>query len=114
MLAAVVSAALLVLRGPDRAFVAALSVVLGLSVAWILVSVLWPARADRTCPACGESSLRRLDPRSTRGVACPACGHRDEEQSSFLMAEEDGAALETIRLEERRPQERSKKRIAAR
>ena len=102
MLAAVLCAALLVLRGPDRAFVAAMSGLFGLSIAWILVCVLWPARADRTCPSCGESSLRRSDPRSTRGVECPACGHRDEEQSSFLIAEDDGEPLEPIRLEERR------------
>jgi hypothetical protein len=101
MLAAVLCAAMLVLRGADRAFVAAVSILIGLSVLWILVSVLWPARADRTCPACGEAGLRRLNARSTRGVACLSCGHKDEEQSSFLLAEDDGDALETIRLEER-------------
>lgn len=113
MLAAVLSAALLVLRGPDRAFVVALSFLLGLSITWILVSVLWPARADRTCPACGSPTLRRLDDRTTRGVECAACGHRDEERSSFLLAEEDGEALETIRLEER-VESRSRTRNASR
>jgi ribosomal protein L37AE/L43A len=107
MLAAVVCGALLVLRGPDRVFGGALALLIGASIAWILVSVLWPARPDRTCPACGESSLRRMDAGTTRGVVCSACGHRDEAQSSFLMAEEEGATIERIRLEARSPAPRS-------
>lgn len=98
MLAAVVCGAVLVLRGPDRIFGGALALFLGASIAWILVSVLWPARPDRTCPSCGEPRLRRMDAETTRGVACSACGHRDEAQSSFLMAEEEGDAIERIRL----------------
>ncbi len=107
MLAAVVCGAALVLRGPDRVFGGALALFLGASIAWILVSVLWPARPDRTCPACGESSLGRMDPETTRGVVCSACGHRDETQSSFLMAEEDGEAIERIRLAARSTAPRS-------
>jgi hypothetical protein len=103
MLAAVVCGAILVLRGPDRIFGGALALFLGSSIAWILVSVLWPARPDRTCPACGEVSLHRMDAETTRGVACSACGHRDEDQSSFLMAEEEGGAIERIRLAARSP-----------
>ena len=109
MLTAVLCGALLVLRGPDRVFGGALALFLGASIAWILVSVLWPARPDRTCPACGEEALRRMDPETTRGVACSACGHRDETQSSFLMAEEEGDAVERIRLSTRsteRPERR--------
>ena len=101
MLAAVVTGAVLVLRGPDRVFGAALAALLGTSIIWILVSVLWPARADRTCPACGREELRRKDPGSTRGVACASCGHEDAERSSFLLAEDDGEALELVRLAER-------------
>ena len=98
MLAAVVCGAVLVLRGPDRIFGGALALFLGASIAWILASVLWPARPDRTCPACGRAKLGRMDEESTRGVVCTACGHRDESQSSFLMAEEEGDAIERIRL----------------
>jgi len=104
MLAAVLCGAALVLRGPDRVFGGALALFLGASIAWILVSVLWPARPDRTCPACGEEALRRMDAETTRGVACSACGHRDEAQSSFLMAEEEGDAVERIRLSTRSPE----------
>jgi hypothetical protein len=107
MLAAVVCGAVLVLRGPDRVFGGALALFLGASIAWILVSVLWPARPDRTCPACGEPSLGRMDADSTRGVACSACGHRDETRSSFLMAEEEGDAIERIRLAARGAEEAS-------
>jgi hypothetical protein len=109
MLAAVVCGAALVLSGPDPMFVTALSILVGASIAWVLVSVLWPARPDRTCPACGKEELLRMDPGSTRGVACASCGHRDAEQSSFLLAEDDGASLETIRLEER-----SRRKVEAR
>jgi hypothetical protein len=98
MLTAVLCGAALVLRGPDRVFGGALALFLGASIAWILVSVLWPARPDRTCPACGEETLRRLDAQTTRGVLCSACGFRDEAQSSFLMAEEEGDAVERLRL----------------
>jgi hypothetical protein len=101
MLTAVVCGAVLVLRGPDRVFGGALALLLGASIAWILVSVLWPARPDRTCPACGEPGLRRIDETTTRGVVCSACGHADEEQSSFLMAEEEAGAIERIRLASR-------------
>ena len=91
---------ILVLRGPDRAFGIALAVLLGISFLWILVSVFWPARADRTCPVCGRPDLKRLDPASAHGVLCDACGHLDPEQSSFLLAEEEGP-IEPIVLHDR-------------
>jgi hypothetical protein len=96
MTVATVCGALLVLRGPDRAFVVALAALIGTVLVWILTSVFWPARADRKCPACGVESLRPLEPGTTRGIACEACGHEDAGESSFLMAEEDGAPLEPI------------------
>ena len=90
MLLATVSGARLVTSGPDRIFGIALAALFGGALAWILVSVLWPARPDRTCPECGRESLSLLDPRSTRGVRCASCGHVDREQSAFLLAEEEG------------------------
>ena len=92
---------ILVLQGPDRLFVAALAGMFGLALVWILVSIFWPARADRTCPACGRPSLRRLDAAHAQGVACDACGHADPDESSFLLAEEE-CAIEPIVLRERR------------
>jgi len=101
MLAATVCGALVVLRGPDRAFVTALAALVGTAAAWVLISVFWPARADRTCPSCGRGSLRRLDRRTTRGVACDACGHEDAHESSFLLVEDEGDAIEPIVIGER-------------
>jgi hypothetical protein len=101
MLAATVCGALVVLRGPDRAFVTALAALIGTAAAWVLISVFWPARADRTCPACGLRSLQRLDRRSTRGVACESCGHEDAHHSSFLLVEDEGDAIEPIVIGER-------------
>ncbi len=99
-LLAVLAAAGVVLRGPLFLFGL---VLLGLALVpclWILVSALWPARAERTCPACGGARLERLDPRSTVGLACRGCGWRDESASAWLLAEEEGP-LEEIVLEER-------------
>ena len=67
---------------------------------WILVSSLHPARADRSCPECGEEALERLDPETTRGVTCARCGHTDRDASSWLLAEEE-TTLEEIVLRER-------------
>src|SRR5262249_37526493 len=70
------------LPGPGRAFAVAPARVPGTVLVWVLTSVLWPGRADRTCPACGEQSLLRLDPGSTQGIVCSACGHEDAAESS--------------------------------
>jgi hypothetical protein len=102
LLAATAAAMLLVLRGPDRMFAIAFGLVLALGLAWILVSSLLPAKADRTCPRCSRAALTRLDPRTTQGLRCRACGWRDESASSFLLAEEDGGDLEDIVLRQRR------------
>jgi hypothetical protein len=101
MLAATVCAALLVLRGPDRALVAALSALFGTALAWMLVSIFWPAKPDRTCPACQGMTLRRLDSRSTRGIVCDACGHEDAVASSFLLAEDENTPIEPLVIAER-------------
>ena len=73
---------------------------MGLCLVWVLVSVFFPARADRSCPRCGEESLERLDRTRTTGIRCRACGFRDEQASAWLMAEEEGP-LEEIVLRER-------------
>jgi hypothetical protein len=101
MLLATICAILLVVRGPDRAFGVAVALLIAVSLAWVLVSVFWPAVPDRTCAACGREGLRRLDPASTRGVVCTECGASDADRSSFLLAEEEGGALETMIVRER-------------
>jgi DNA-directed RNA polymerase subunit RPC12/RpoP len=101
MTLATVAGAILVLRGPERAFGAALGALLGTALTWTLISVLWPATPDRTCPECGEKRLVRLDPRTTRGIACGSCGHEDVDHSAFLLAEDDDGPIEPIVLDER-------------
>lgn len=100
LLSATACGVALVLRGPERAFVISAATGFALVVAWVLVSIFFPARADRTCPDCGAESLERLDPRTTRGILCARCGRVDREQSSFLLAEEEGP-IEAIVLEDR-------------
>jgi len=90
MLAAVAAGVLFVFRGPDHVFGIAFGVVLGLGFLWILVSTMFPSKADRTCPRCGAEALVRLDPHTTRGLACTACAWSDEHASSFYLAEEEG------------------------
>ena len=70
-------------------------------ILWVLASSLWPARAERTCPACKSERLERIDRSATVGITCRACGWRDESASAWLLAEEEGP-LEKIVLAERR------------
>ena len=102
LLAATLTGGVLVLRGPDQIFGWALAIVFGIVVLWILTSALFPASADRTCPACGEQALQRLEPGSTRGLRCADCGWLDETASSFLLAEDDGVEIEPMVLGARR------------
>jgi hypothetical protein len=102
LLASVAAGLLLVTRGADRLFAWAFGCVLALGLAWIVVSALFPGRAERECPNCGRKALVRLDPKSTRGLRCSACSWRDADTSSFLLAEDDGAPLEDIAMRERR------------
>lgn len=97
----------LLMFGSDRIFVYALLALFGVVVLWILVSVFSPAHPDRTCPACGRAGLRRLDSSTTRGIRCEDCGHVDEDQSSFLMAEDEGA-IEPIVLRSRAAREKER------
>jgi hypothetical protein len=101
MLSATAAGAVFVLRGPDGVFGACFAVVLALGFIWILVSTLFPGRPERTCPACGQRGLERIDRASTHGLHCRLCGWRDESASSFLFAEEEGT-FEDIVLRERR------------
>ena len=73
----------------------------GVVVLWVLISSLWPARADRNCPGCGGETLERIDPRTTVGVRCRACGFWDDSLSSWFLAEEEGP-LEQFVLDQRR------------
>jgi hypothetical protein len=100
-LASAVGAGALVLRRPDHLFAIACAFLIGLAFVWLLVSVFFPARPDRRCARCGEEAVRRLDPATSRGIACAACGHVEDDQSSFLLAEEEGP-IEPIVLRERR------------
>ncbi len=104
MLMATVCAVIFVRQGLDRTFAWALAALLTAVLAWILVSVFWPAQPDRTCPTCGSRALRRSDGRTTRGVVCNRCGYEDADQSSFLIAEDEDGAIETIVIEERNGQ----------
>ncbi len=90
----------IVLRRPLALFGGVLIALAVVPVGWVLASALWPARAERRCPACGKDALARLDPRATHGLVCRACGFRDESASAWLLAEEEGP-LEKIVLAER-------------
>ncbi len=102
LLTAVIGGVVLVKLGPVHLFagLVALGVVLGFG--WILASAVLPAApVDRTCPACGVvDGLRPAHEDTTRGVACRACGFRDEDASAWMIAEEDGP-LESVVLRER-------------
>lgn len=91
----------LVFLRPDWLLGAVLAVVLGSGFLWVLISAFTPAEADRRCPDCGENALVRLDPSTTRGLRCEACGHVDAEASGWFLAEEEGP-LEELVLESRR------------
>ena len=101
MLAAACLPLLLILRRPAGlvGWVGGLALTVGLL--WVVTSVLWPGRAERGCPECGEERLQRLDPETTVGVRCAACGFTDASRSSWLFAEEEGRPLEPAVLRER-------------
>ncbi len=106
-LAAVVVAIAVVRTGPAWIAPAALGLLLGGGLLWIVASALAPAQADKTCPRCGADELQRLDQGTTRGVRCAGCHFVDASVSSFYLAEEEGA-LEPMILAERRSARRSR------
>src|SRR5262245_10767997 len=63
LLAAVLLGAWIVLARPLSLFVGLLVVLATVPVGWVIVSSLWPARAERACPACRADALARIDPR---------------------------------------------------
>src|SRR5262245_8088454 len=99
-LLAVAAGVAIVFRGPLSLFAGVLAALVAVPVGWVIVSALWPAKAERRCPACGKDALVRLDERATHGLVCRACGHRDESASAWPLAEEEGP-LEEIVLAER-------------
>jgi hypothetical protein len=99
-LAAVGLGAWIVFARPFALFTGVVLALAAVPVIWVMVSALWPARAERGCPRCGRDSVRRLDPRAVHGLACDACGWRDESASAWLLAEEEGP-LEELVLAER-------------
>jgi len=100
LLLAVAVGVAIVLQRPLSLFAGVLAALAAVPVGWVIVSALWPARAERRCPACGKDALRRLDERTTHGLVCRACGFRDESASAWLLAEEEGP-LEEIVLSQR-------------
>jgi len=88
------------LKRPPWLFALFAGAALLVPVGWVLVSALWPGKADRRCPACAQDTLARLDPHSTTGLGCSACGFRDESASAWLLAEEEGP-LEKLVLAQR-------------
>lgn len=91
----------LALLRPEWLTAAVLSTVLVLASIWLVFTIFWPARADRTCPRCAEERLVRADPKTTVGVRCEACGHVDLHLSSWFLAEDDGDSLEQIVIRQR-------------
>lgn len=106
MLAAVGLGSALALGLSRDAFGPIVGFLFAVPLLWVVISALWPARADRKCPACDRDTLERLDAEATYGISCSSCGFTDESQSSWLLAEEEGP-LEEIVLEQRRRKSRS-------
>jgi hypothetical protein len=88
---------------PEGFFAWAVGFLIALSVLWIFVSTLFPrGEAERTCPACGRDTLVRAQDTSTRGLVCKSCLWSDETRSSFFIAEEEEAPIESTVLAGRR------------
>ncbi|MGK0220204.1 MAG: hypothetical protein ACI9HE_003714 [Planctomycetota bacterium] len=101
MMLATAAGLAVVFSEPSWILGAVLGVVLGAAFLWVLVSsLLFPAEADRRCPSCGEEALERMDPQTTTGLRCTACGHEDPQASGWFLAEEEGP-LEDLVLRSR-------------
>ena len=96
------------MTGIDGIFGVLFGVLLGVGLGWILISVLMPAKADRTCPSCGRKGLEKLDPKSTCGLVCRFCEWSDATASSFLLTEEEGP-FEDIVLDQRRARDEGRR-----
>jgi hypothetical protein len=86
----------IVFARPLTLFGVVLVVLATVPVAWVLVSALLPAKADRGCPACEADALARSDPMATHGLVCRACGWSDDSASAWLLAEEEGPLEELV------------------
>lgn len=95
-LAALAAGLWLALRRPPQLFGILLAALVLVPVVWVLVSALWPGKAERRCPACRQDSLARIDSSSTVGIRCSTCGWRDESASAWLLAEEEGPLEELV------------------
>jgi ribosomal protein L37AE/L43A len=97
LLVAAVACSVLLVRGDlSGHFGLTFGLLVALGLGWVLVSVFFPARADRRCQSCGSESLERLDPQSTQGLRCSSCGWCDAEASAWLIAEEEGPLEHTV------------------
>ncbi len=101
-LGAITVGILIVRTEPSWLFGVVLGVLLVGAVGWVAVSALWPARANRTCPECGEESVERMDPTEVRGLTCSACDWEDPTASAWLLAEDEEPVLEDL-VRPRRP-----------
>ena len=59
--------------------------------------------AEERCPV-------RLDPETTQGLRCRACGQVDEEATGWFLAEEEGPLEELVLLQRARKRKRKRKR----
>ncbi len=96
LLGSVVLTASFLLASPPLMFGALTGAILLGGLLWILASSLWASKADRDCPECGRQKLVRLDPATTMGLSCSACGWKDESASSWYLAEEEGPLEQTV------------------
>jgi hypothetical protein len=94
--AAVLGGTALVRIGSMTWFGALVGLLVVLPVAWVLVSSLHPAKADRGCPRCGAEAVVRAAPDTTHGLRCCACGWQDDAASAWLLAEEEGPLELTV------------------
>ncbi len=88
-------------RGPDEFFVGVLSITFALPVVWGLISVFFPAYADRRCPECKGLTLDSIADDALYGLSCSACGYVDESATAWKFAEERDAPLEPMVLKSR-------------
>lgn len=114
LLGAVGGGVLVVRSGPGWLGPAAIALLVGAGLAWVAVSVFWPAAADRRCKECGEEALERLDPETTQGLRCRACGHVDAEATGWFLAEEEGPLEELVLLQRARKRGRKRRGDRAR
>jgi len=103
LLGAVALGVLIVRAGPRWVAIAGFALLFGGVALWALTSVLWPGRADRTCPACGAEAVRRTGDDPLIGRCCASCGWRDDAESAWMIAEEEEDALEPLVLAPLRP-----------